>query len=193
MKKKRNSSPGMFTVEMAIIFPIVILSIMALFYYSAVHYQNISLRVNTQRINSRIAVAMSNGDQGHNNILESDGSNWDTVFSSADMKHPTLFGYSGLELSAGAQAELNETAKLDYSPYLASESQPSPQVSSDLFFSWVVTEGERSYTSPLGNLFQQFGIERETDGTARSEQMIQDIPNYLWNYRAIKNIRKIGG
>lgn len=196
--KRKNSSPGMFTVEMSIVFPIVLLSIMAVFYYSAVHYQNIALKVNTQRINSRIAVSMSNGDQGHNNILECDGSNWDTVFSPTDMEHPSLFEYGllneyGIDLNVETQIGIDAATQFDFSPYMISSSQSLPEIDSNLFFSWVVIHGERSYSTPFGNLFHQIGIDIDTSGNAESRQMIQDIPNYFWNYRAIKNIREIKG
>lgn len=168
MKKKRNSSPGMFTVEMAIIFPIILFTLIGLMYIGIVYHQDMVAKTAAMRTASKVSYTWDG--------LGSADSAWteDGALKSFDYTghnpYEGMFGAGDGNRKANAARYFNWV--LGKSPQLLEdETQENVAVDYkwDLLASSVEAKLTKHYTNPMGHLLEAVGIgaEQTTEVTAR--------------------------
>lgn len=192
--KRKNSSPGMFTVEMAIIFPVIFLTLVGLMYIAIMHYQNIVTQTAAMRAASRTAYA------------------WNGLGNSA--------GAWGFQLTEEARAAEDAPAEgqivgFDYSdhdPYasLIDGSKANREVNGLSYFNWllgknpnllgagndvtsdvtvskqfsflqsyVAVSAKKHYINPLGTLLERIGFSTEQDTVIAAKAPINDPVEFV--------------
>lgn len=193
MKRKR-SSPGMFTVEMAIIFPVIFLTLVGLMYIGIVHYQNTVTQTAAMRTASRVAYS------------------WDALGNSAGAWGFQLNEEARAAEDAPAEGQLVGFSYTDHDPYdaIVDGSRSTREANALAYFKWLLdknpsllgeggeeTSGakvekqfsflqsfvtvsvEKHYINPMGHLLEQIGIAAEQDSTITAKAPVNDPVEFV--------------
>lgn len=174
--KKRNSSPGMFTVEMAIIFPVIFLTLVGLMYIAILHYQNMVTQTAAMRAASRTAYSW--GALGSDDAWSDDGQLKDFDYSQHDP-------YAGFFPSVTGVREENG---LKYFNYLLAQTPDlmentttdSPSVQRKGFLqSAVQITAQKHYVNPMKSVLEGIGITVADDYTITATSPVNDSVDFV--------------
>lgn len=171
MKKKRNSSPGMFTVEMAIIFPIILFTLIGLMYIGIVYHQDMVAKTAAMRTASKVSYTWD-GLGSADSAWTEDGALKSFDYTEHDPYDGLLAGVTGKSGKRKANAERYFEWVLGKNPELiGEESQENMAVEYQwsLLAPTVEAKLTKHYTNPMGHLLEAVGIgaERTTEISAR--------------------------
>lgn len=193
MKKKRNSSPGMFTVEMAIIFPIILFTLIGLMYIGIMQYQTIITQTAAMRAASRTAYAW-NGLGDPNGAWGFQLTDEDKAAEGAPAEGQLVrFNYTDHDPYAsvidGKKSNREKNGKsyflwlLGKNPSLLGDNETTSEgeVKKSFGFlqSYVNVSVEKHYVNPMGNLAESIGLSEKVDRVITATAPVNDAPEFL--------------
>lgn len=184
-----NKCRGSFTVEAAIIFPVVFFILLAFIYLGIMHYQNIStgLAIMDSANAGTTGWAFIAGDnpryfsasKGEEKVSESDYSKatpYDSLLENtglssarakkeANIKAYALKKLSGMDISDFSEKVDSEDITISYS--------------GTIFMRKISVSATKNFLNPMGNMLEFLGVASREDRTMHASSTVSDPPDYI--------------
>ena len=188
----KRSEKGIFTVELAIIFPVIFLSILVIIFMSIVHYQNIATSAAVMQSANRISAYWQYIGDGSMEMLNGTrGESAATLLIQDDFKHRDPYrAIIDTKKGGRIQAGQEYANSLIYGlPSFYSSSRDAHievKKGGNFIIPYVEVSAERTYTNPLGRLFEPYGVGAREKNTVRAKAPLTA------NVEFIRNIDFVG-
>ncbi len=188
MRKSQNIN-GSFTIELAIIFPLIFLSILAVIYMSIIHYQNITTSAMAMQSANRIAAYWQFIEDDRPSILYASNARAMLVsddFENCDPYRYIVTGPSNKVRIRNSRLYMNQQMGMLTKYY--ETGQPSIVINKQGFLlnPYVEVLVTRQYLNPLGNLFEVFGIGSREQRTVRATAPLMNQTELIRNIEFIE-------
>lgn len=169
--KRKNSSPGMFTVEMAIIFPVIFFTLIGLMYIGILYYQNIVTQTAAMRAASRTAYSW--GALGSEDAWSDDGQLKDFDYTEHDP-----YSFSSTKREANGLTYFHYL--LGQNPDLMESVTDSPTVKRVGFLQPAVTvTAQKHYINPMKGILENIGITVADDYTITATAPVNNSVDFV--------------
>lgn len=183
--KRKHSSPGMFTVEMAIIFPIIFLTLLGLMYIGIMLYQNVTTQAAAMRTASRVSYTWDSLGKANAWSFQSDPAGDGSITAFNYTQHDP---YGSITGAIGTTTRTqNATAYFNWllgkNPTLLGDNEETkdPKVT----YHWgllapsVEVTVTKHYINPMGHLMEQIGIGAEETRQVTATASVTDPVEFI--------------
>ena len=187
MKRK---SKGVFTVELAIIFPVIFLSILAVMYLSIIHYQNITTSAMAMQSANRIAAYWQFIEDDRPSILYANNAR--DMLVSADFENCDPYRYI---LGTRRSNEMRRQNSMRYinnqmdrltNYYEVGQADIVVEKKGNFLNPYVEVSVTRQYLNPLGNLMESVGVGSRENRTVRATAPLMNQTELIRNIEFIE-------
>lgn len=184
----KDAQRGMFTVEAALIMPLILFSIFGVIFLSTIHYQNFVATAESIRSANRIAAYWSYiGVDNPPALISGTPAEQLITVNSYAARSPyrfiseTLATAGGKRLDNGEKYAKTRIAGIPFQVY--AEGQADVEVSADYGFlsSYIVVSAKKTYINPLGALMEQIGIGETEERKSTAKALITNPSEFIRN------------
>lgn len=194
MRMRKKQEKGSLTVEMAIVLPIVLLTIFGMIYLSIVHYQNMVTATAAMQTAAKAAAnwnTLGSGDSEGWYVREVDGQK--ILVTRPDYGDHDPYG-SILDTEAGTRLD-NVEAYMEWlmtgNPTVfegETTSEATAEKTGGLLQKYISVSIEKTYINPLGNLMESIGIADSDTNVITAKAPLNTPTEFIRNISFIEEL-----